>query len=222
MANRTLRRPRSAANGTADNTANTDGREQGSVTDNDSESAITDTNTDNVGGDTDSESNEIHGSVGVVEIDPAEFDAELADTGTASGDGDDSGTRKRRRRSDAGTSRTIGGRGRKSKASPPSVDAVVLLHTMASVMLKTPELMLEKDEAQKLCDGLFELQKHFDIPVPSEKTIAIGAMVAVAGQVYGTRIMAINMRKKMEREARKAKVVDMAGNPVVQTGAGMG
>jgi hypothetical protein len=223
MADRTLRRAYSAANGTKDDSTNTDGREPGSESNGDIYVGSAEPNVDNDGGDVDGGANAIHGSVGVVEVDPAEFDAILAGAGSGSDSGNDSGTGKRKyTKRDAGSGRKPG-RPRTSKGSPPTVDAIVLLHTMASVMLKTPELVLEKDEAQKLCDGLAELQKHFPIPVPNEKTIAIMSMVAIAGQVYGTRIMAVNMRKKMERAQRNANVTQMPKqNPAQSAGAGMG
>lgn len=87
-------------------------------------------------------------------------------------------------------------------------------------MLHTPELNIEKDEAQRMCDGMAELQKHLDIPMPDAKFVAIASMLAISASVYGPRIMAITNRKNREKQDRKNGQPNVT--PINQPMAGSG
>lgn len=140
--------------------------------------------------------------IGVVEVDPGElgdFIASRTDSGNGDGDGNSGGGRTRRKRTDAGTKR-----GRRSKKEvPQNVEAVVtMIHTWASVLLKTPELMLDKGEVKTLSDAYSEFCNWHDVPVLTPKRMSEINLIAVACVTYGTRFVAITKRKKQEREEK--------------------
>lgn len=66
---------------------------------------------------------------------------------------------------------------------------------------KTPEVALDKEEANILAAGVAGVVEHYDFlsSVLSDKSaawLALGQAVAI---VYGPRVMAVRMRKGLER-----------------------
>ncbi len=142
---------------------------------------------------------------GYVEIDPADL-GKFIDSGGTTGIDTGSGTGKRRGRKPGSTNK------RRGKEAPPNLDTLILMHTMASVMLHTPELMIDKDEAKALSDALANVQQYIDIPLISPKTMAFVNLAGTMAMMYGTRFVAIGKRRKAER--LKAKETNQQSNVV--------
>jgi hypothetical protein len=79
--------------------------------------------------------------------------------------------------------------------------AIVSVHEVAAMMLKSPELELDEGEALKLAQALIRLQSFYPaIDVPA-KALAWAQLVIACGQVYGPRIVAISKRPKKAKPA---------------------
>jgi hypothetical protein len=74
-----------------------------------------------------------------------------------------------------------------------------MVHTWASVLLKTPELMLEQDEVKTLSDAYGTFSEYHEVPMLTPKRMSEINLVAVALSIYGTRLVAISRRKKVEK-----------------------
>lgn len=71
---------------------------------------------------------------------------------------------------------------------------------MLSGITQTPELALDISEAANLAQALDTVNKFYNVEV-AEKTIAWTNLAMVAGMIYGTRLVAIRMRRQSERRA---------------------
>jgi hypothetical protein len=136
--------------------------------------------------------------ISIIEVDPNTVDEFIAGRRTDSGTGTDTsgsdGKRTRKPRSDAGEKR-----GRKRKETPQNVEALVtMVHTWASVLLKTPELMLDTDEVKQLSDAYSVFSEYHEVPILSAKRMSEINLVAVALAIYGSRVIAIRNRHKQE------------------------
>ena len=136
----------------------------------------------------------------VAEFDPADA------TSDADGDGNGSGNgkRSRRRRSDSGVKRA-----RKSrKETPQNIEAVAgMIHTWASVLLKTPEIALDQDELKQLSEAYDNFSEHHEVPILTPKRMSEIQLVSTLLMMYGTRFIAISNRKRAERNAQKLRVM---------------
>lgn len=92
----------------------------------------------------------------------------------------------------------------------------VVVHATLAALVNVRELELSEDEARKLSDASKEVLKHYPLGV-SDKTIAWVNLAVIAGGVYGTRIMAYNVRRGAERRAR---VVNLPTAPPASAGPG--
>lgn len=163
--------------------------ESGAVTNDDTESVI---NSEYANGESGSVKR-----IGVVEVNPNELGEFIA-----SGGADTISERKRRTRSDAGTKR--GTRRRKAQGDQNYEAVIAMVHTWASVLLKTPELQLDQTEVKNLAGAYEEFCNYHDVPILTPKRMSEINLIAVALTTYGTRMVAIRNRK---REERAAKVV---------------
>lgn len=76
---------------------------------------------------------------------------------------------------------------------------------MGAQILKVESLEIDKDEAKKLSDAIQEVNKFYNIPLDPKKVAMVNLMVAM-GTVYGPRIMAARIKKKIsEAENPPAK-----------------
>lgn len=75
---------------------------------------------------------------------------------------------------------------------------------MLSALTKVPELEIDQEEAKKLAHASTEVAKHYVSLDASEKTVAWVNLGLTLGAVYGPRIMANGIRKRREREERRA------------------
>jgi hypothetical protein len=135
--------------------------------------------------------------IGIIEVEPEQLGDFIASrAGSGDGDGDGNGNRTRKQRADAGTKR-----GRRAKKEiPQNIEAVVsMVHTWASVILKTPELMLDESEVKALSDSYGNFCEYHTVPVLTPKRMSEITLIATALSIYGTRFVAVMKRKKEER-----------------------
>lgn len=81
------------------------------------------------------------------------------------------------------------------------------MHAVAAASLKIPELEIDNKEAEQLAKAIGDVSAHYGFEL-SPKTKAWIELVWCSGVIYGTRIVAYNMRVKKEAQDRKGKVVD--------------
>lgn len=62
-------------------------------------------------------------------------------------------------------------------------------------MAAAPELALEETEAREIAAALVECKKHFPVPVPSPKWLALANLGTALVSVYQPKIAAIAARK---------------------------
>lgn len=154
--------------------------------------------------------------IGVVEVDPERIGEFINERAAGSGSGDSSGERRTRRaRSDSGKPRNK----RRGKETPPNVEALVtMVHTWASVILKTPELMLEPTEVKQLSDAYTTFSEFHEVPILTEKRVSEINLIATVCAIYGTRFVAISKRKKEQKKTGAFHVMptrdNVAHNPV--------
>lgn len=149
-------------------------------------------------------------SFGVVTVDPERINDYINDT---TGDRDSSnrgaGTRKRR---------SYTRRNGKAKETLPNIEAVVtMVHTWASVLLKTPELMLDESEVKQLSESYATFCEYHTVPMITPKRMSEVNMIATLLALYGTRTVAIMKRRSSERNAHKIHA--MPGNHPVAVSA---
>lgn len=85
-----------------------------------------------------------------------------------------------------------------------SIEGLLIgIHQMGAAILKTSELEISASEAKQLSDATQAVLKEYN-HVINPKTAAWIQLCVALGSVYGTRIVAVQMRNKTER---KAKVV---------------
>jgi hypothetical protein len=196
MVNRTLRRPRKQLDNSDSGviiTTRIEPDSDGSVTNTVDESTGAESTDDNVSnGDVKDDTEQPDGPSGndVVEIDPAKLGEFIDNGGTTGSDSDSDGTGERKRRKPRGPN--------KSKAQATNLEPVLMMaHTWAAVLLKTPEIGIDKDEAKQISDAYVEFCKYHTVPVLTPKRMSEINMLGALGIVYGPRIMAaVRNRKK--------------------------
>lgn len=79
---------------------------------------------------------------------------------------------------------------------------------MAAAALKTPELAIDKQEAELLGSAIQAVQEHYNFDVSEEVTLWVN-LVSAAVAVYGPRAVTIIARKKKElgSEGKKESVI---------------
>lgn len=137
----------------------------------------------------------VDGDVIIIERDDNIFDPATADRGSggerAAGDSNaGSNARKGRRK------RTV----RASQETSENLTAILFsMHRMLAALTNTAELAIEKEEAKQLAEAIERVERLYTDAIIPESWLAWGNLVSVAGQVYGTRIMAANIRKKSSK-----------------------
>lgn len=144
------------------------------------------------------------GSPGATVIDPGSITG-AADSGSA-----DSGTGKRRR------GRPAGSRNASSKKGPAldinGLEFILLsAHGMLAGITRTAELELDQPEANKIATAVVNVGRHYNMTM-SAKALDWTALIMVIGEVYGTRLMAIRLRRTMERKAGGSEPGHAAGS----------
>lgn len=68
---------------------------------------------------------------------------------------------------------------------------------MLAMLVRTPELALEKDDAEKLAQGVHAVGRHYNWTA-AQKTIDITNLCMVAAAIYGAKFMLIKNRIKAQ------------------------
>lgn len=82
---------------------------------------------------------------------------------------------------------------------------------MLAGITKIPELAIDQQESRAIADASAKVAEFYDMTA-DPKIIAWCNLAMVLGTTYGTRIIAINMRKKSERQKRGEKVTPIRPN----------
>lgn len=103
-----------------------------------------------------------------------------------------------------------------AKASPASVvgiEALLLgIHSIAASLTKVEEIALEKSEANQLAQALAAVNVHYQKAI-DPKLVAWMGVVAVAGQVYGPRVLAYRLRVATEKASKPTPTRPVAVAP---------
>lgn len=95
----------------------------------------------------------------------------------------------------SGTSKA---RGNDSQSVKGLEKLLISLHMMAAAATKTPELMLDNQEAAMMASAINAVQNHYDFNVSAEVTIWVN-LISASAAVYGPRAVVIYSRKKKEQ-----------------------
>lgn len=125
-------------------------------------------------------------------VDPASF----------GGSNNDSGTGGRKPRSDRGRAR--GPRADKAQDKIDLGDFAQILseiHSGVAMMVNVPELALDEANGEhvKLSRAIQRVMRHYDLPSVSPIALDYFMLIKTAGLVYGSRIIAYNLRQRAER-----------------------
>jgi hypothetical protein len=74
-----------------------------------------------------------------------------------------------------------------------------MVHTWASVLLKTPELMLDQTEVKQLSEAYTTFCEYHEVPILTPKRMSEINLVATGLMIFGTRFIAIRKRHKEEK-----------------------
>ena len=207
MANRTLRRKQNEdrSNGIGDTITNT------GVTDEPAIEPEPEPDVDRIADEDDREpiiESDKSKRIGVIEIDPGELSSFIASgsgkrSGTDTGSDTGSGKRERKQR----------GPNKRKKEAPQNVEAIVtMVHTWASVLLKTPELMLDSTEVKTLSDSYSTFCEYHEVPILTPKRMSEVNLIATALMVYGTRYAAWRSRKRNESKPHVVQPMQQSQN----------
>lgn len=123
-------------------------------------------------------------------IDPASF----------GGSNNDSEPRSRKQRSDRGRPR--GPRSEKADKIDLGDFAQILseIHSGIAMMVNVPELSLDENSQEhiKLARAIERVKRHYDLPNISPVAVDWFMLAKTAGLIYGSRIIAYNLRRRAE------------------------
>lgn len=111
--------------------------------------------------------------------------------------GDDDTPRKRRGRKPGSRNTTTKA---SKQASADLTQLLMSLHFMAAALVKTPELILEQDEAKRLGEAINRVNDLYGGIVLSEKAQAWLNLGVAAGTIYGPRFIASSINKKNKKK----------------------
>lgn len=138
-----------------------------------------------------------------ITIDPATIGG---DDGTGSSGNDSAGTGtdksgdapKRRGRPRGSTNRANGKTDQKIDISSLEV-LLFSTHQMLAAVTKTPEFAIEESEAKQLATAAANVARHYDMGA-TQKTLDWSNLIQCLALIYGSRIYAVRVRKKQEKE----------------------
>ncbi len=161
-------------------------------------------------GNDDSELNAASGETAANEyLDPADLASPVngSQGSNGSGNGSSAGEPVRKRRG-----RKPGSINAK-KGETISVDGLASIifsaHAMLAGITHSQELMLDPTEATQLAQATANVSRHYGVAMAA-KTVDWINFAMVAGGIYGTRLIAIRMRRQYERAGNHAKPVNTA------------
>lgn len=158
---------------------------------------------------------ELGGTTGAIPtIEPGEIGSagsggDRASAGTASAGTASAGTigsePKRKRGRPRGSKNRISEKAALS-VNTDAITAILLSgHAMLAGITKTPELVLDEREASAISDSAAKVASFYDVTA-DPKIVAWANLAMILGMVYGTRFVAVSMRKKNERKTRTDNV----------------
>lgn len=140
--------------------------------------------------------------------------------GDGSGAGGDSvrfnkdGSIRKKRGRKPGSGNSAGSASPRQKKTPDGISSVLFsLHAMAASFLKTPELELDKSEADALAVAIDDVQRFYDVQTSAEVLLWVN-VIGVCAAVYGPRIGALVIRKRNESERKPRKPQPEQAAPV--------
>lgn len=74
---------------------------------------------------------------------------------------------------------------------------------MLAGITRVSELEMDKEEAKKLADAAAKVARHYDLAATA-KQLDWTNLIMTAGAIYGTRLMAIRLRRMAERSSAPA------------------
>ena len=169
-------------------------------------------------GRTENGSNNVAGEPEVIRgyetIDPGSFgnsgDSDNAGLGTGFGD------KPRRGRKPGSKNRPRDGEEKEVHQSLADLSGILLTgHAMLAALLKVREFELDPSEAKSLGEATKKVLEFYPLGL-SGKNLAIVNLVFVASGIYGTRIMAYNIRRGMEKRGPAPNKVVAMPSPAAQ------
>lgn len=116
------------------------------------------------------------------------------------------GTYRRKRARKSGGSNSAGNRNKARANTETGVAAIArifyIVHAGLASATKTPEIALADEDSKALAEATARVLDEFDIR-PDPKIEAIIGLITTASVVYGPRAYMINMRRKVEADAKK-------------------
>lgn len=76
------------------------------------------------------------------------------------------------------------------------------MHMMAAGFSKTPEMMLDQQEAALLANAINQVQEHYAFEASAEVMLWTN-VIGVLAAIYGPRIVAVAGRKSKEKKVKK-------------------
>lgn len=87
----------------------------------------------------------------------------------------------------------------KAKANVSGIEKILFsLHLGVAKFTKIEELALDREESKVLAEAVAEVSSHYNVEI-NPKTAAWLGLVTAFGTIYGPRVAAFGVRKKMER-----------------------
>lgn len=136
--------------------------------------------------------NAIRDDAGAIIIDPAA----VTEPGSGSTSDNSTGDAPKRR------GRKPGSRNSAKAAGSLDVNGVEAIlfstHQLLASLAQTPEMAIDKMEANTLAIGIANVARHYDMGA-TQKSLDWANLISVVGMVYGTRIYAIRARVAQEK-----------------------
>ncbi|HET8707107.1 MAG TPA: hypothetical protein VFM46_12465 [Pseudomonadales bacterium] len=85
-----------------------------------------------------------------------------------------------------------------------------------SKVLDNPDLMIGEKDTKELATAIADVNKHYDVPVLSEKSQAWAKLAMVAGGIYGPMIV-MSMGSRKSKQAQKSAPQSVQAAPLPST-----
>lgn len=128
-----------------------------------------------------------------IDVDPTAIERDGGNTGEPITRLNKDGTPRKRRGRKAGSAKT-------SNLDVSGLESLLYaVHMGLASVAKVPELRLEQEEAKTLAEASSNVLRHYDIGA-TQKAFDWAHLAIAIGTVYGSRIIAIQFRRKAEKE----------------------
>lgn len=75
---------------------------------------------------------------------------------------------------------------------------LITVHMMGAALLKVPEFQISPEEAHGLTEAINGVTKHYSVAI-SEKTLAWANLISMGVGIYGSRLIALKLKKDREK-----------------------